>query len=933
MSSITLSHTTDVNLQAARLTRHLLDNDGPDDDAELMASTVYDTAWLALVKKRDTGGQQQWLFPECFQYILETQQTDGGWEARRSQVDDILNTAASLLVLWRHASEPLQLTSGQAAEVKDRVERATAALQHMLDDWDVSAATHVGCEIIVPTLLRLLKEEGASFEFPSRDALMDMHTAKMSAFNPECLYGKTQVAALHHLEAFMGQIDYSRVAHHKVDGGFMRSPSSTAAYLIGLPDPAWDDEAENYLATVLTKTGGKGAPGAFPSTNLESSSKAISTLLQAGFSAKHLGSSATEVAQLLDQALEEGSGTVGKMPSVMADAGDTAQVLGALGKLGIPKPAKLDCVTSNHTRIDPSDRGYNRFGVIGNVLIALLHQPDPAKHIGQISVVLEDLCHAWWKTPWPVQDERNLSPLYPGMVVVQALVEVLDLVETDRLPESLVSDTKIRTKIAVAIFHVAIRTVEAQEGEGSWGESVEETAYAVILLSGAARITIFDPVRQQLVDAVRRAEKWLGPRASPAGDRLWTGKLTYGSPVVTRAYRLAALRSASQIAAAGTVGRCLHTAGPARESLAYVKVYRATPLFSDVPEHRLLTAVIESSLFLPMLKEHTYDVFTRENVGKDKYFTLIPFTWTGCCMIMGLQPSAEFLWELTTIGVLGFQVDEFIEGVAQPVFAGNHDVVKRYVRYLLPMEPSDSATEPDGLQGIERLKPLQSFRNFIMQHWAVAAATPADRLNLARELRAYLLAQIQQAEDNVRFAQSAVFAPATSYFSWARSIATDHIASPLYFAFLACLIPQTVCPSLAGADILPTVEEKYYAEAVSNHSGCMCRIYNDLGSVSRDAAEGNINSLDYPDFDHTVSKTKKEALWEIAQFERAAWEDALRRLEGASKRRMAQLGDKARKSIEMRMKYWRMYCHITDLYGQIWVVRDFSSDVIQAARR
>ncbi|KAK2037684.1 ent-kaurene synthase [Colletotrichum somersetense] len=938
MSAIHPSHATDIDSQAACLTRYLLDNNAPDDMAEFITPSVYDTAWLALIKKRDASGQLYWLFPECFQYIVDTQQTDGGWEAQRSHLDGILTTAASLLAFRCHASEPLQTAASvRAAELNDRVERATIALQHMLSSWDVAGATHVGWEMIVPTLLQLLKDEGASFEFPGETALMEMHANKMSAFKPDCLYGKTQPAALHYLEAFMGQINYSRVAHHKVDGGFMRSPSSTAAYLIGLPDPAWDDEAENYLATVLAKTGGRSVPGVFPTINLGSSS-ALSILIEAGFSAEQLGSSTTEVAQLLNQALEAESSAIGLVPSVVANAGGAAKVLGALGKLEITKSAVCmvqDHMTNSHVRTDTSKLVCSSFGATGNILLALLRQPDPAEHLGQISDVLRVLCNAWWKNTWPVQDEQNLSPLYPAMVVVQALVEVLDLVENHRLPESLVSDSMIRTQIAVAIFHAATRTVEAQESEGSWGGSEEKTAYAVILLSAAVRVTVFDPVRQQLVSAVRRAEEWLGPKASPAGDNsLWVGKVTYGSPVFTQAYRLAALKSASLLPAAATIGHCLHTAGPARDSQAYIKVYSVTPLFSKVPEHRLLTAVIESSLFLPMLKEHTFDLFPRENVGKDKYLTLLPFTWTGCCMLMELHPSAEFLWELMIIGVKGFQTDEFTEGVIQPSFARDYEPVRQYVRYLIPTEPGDSSIDPDELPDVERLKPLESYRDFIMKHWAVTAATPADRLTLAREMRAMLLAHIQQADDNVRLARdAAAFAPTTSYFLWARYVGTDHGSAPIYFAFLACLIPQTVCPSLAGVDILPTAEEKYYGEATRRHLGCMCRIYNDLGSVSRDAAEGNINSLDFPEFDHTVARTKKEALWEIAQFERAALEHSLERLEAATKTRMASLGGRAKKATEARMKYFRMYCHIVDLYGQIWVVRDYSSKVLPAARR
>ncbi|KAI6445468.1 hypothetical protein MCOR22_004255 [Pyricularia oryzae] len=828
MSSTTVPNTTAVDLEAASLTQHLLDSYSAGLDAGSITPSVYDTAWLALVKKQNAKGEQQWLFSECFQYILETQLADGGWQSC-SQVDGILNTAASLLALRRHASEPLQIAGMQAEDVHARVERATVALQVLLSAWEVAQTveenTHVGYDLIVPTLLRLLNDEGIAFEFQGRAALTEMHKAKTSAFNPENLYGKTETTAIHYLEAFLGQIDYSKVAHHKVHGAFMDSPSSTAAYLIGLPDAAWDDEAEGYLVNVLTRAGGKSVPSAYPSINFEAL-WVLSALTQAEFSAEQLGSSATDVAQVLGRAFEAGSDAVGfgtprlaliektrmlikhgpPVPSIMLEAEETAKLLISVNKLGITKSAaKLvqDYETGSH--MDDS------FSAKCNFLLALLHQPNAAEYFDQIAQVLEVVCTFWWKSNWPIQDKRNSSPYYPSMLVVQALVNLLELVEANRLPESLVSDTTISTKISLAIFHASTRTIDAQENGGSWNQSVEETAYAVILISAAARVTMFDPIRQRLVDAVRAGEKWLQQNqhgASPLGEHLWIGKVT--------------------------------------------------------------------------------------------------------------------------CGVFGFQTDEFFEGVLRPE---DLDLFRRYVRYLVPVEFDDSHFEPDKIPGIERLKPMAKYTDYIMNHWAVQKATPADRLNLARELRAYLFSQIQQTELNIQMnRQGDAFKHPQSFFLWARTVGTENIASPLYFAFLACIIPQSVLPSLAGSDILPTMEEKYYGEAVCKHSAAMCRMYNDLGSIARDTAEKNLNSVHFPEFDKTLAETRKQALWDIAQFEREAFEDACARMERATKKRMAGMGEKEKKATELRIKYWRMYCNITDLYGQIWVVKDFSAPVFQPAR-
>lgn len=65
-------------------------------------------------------------------------------------------------------------------------------------------------------------------------------------------------------------IDFDKVAHHKVHGSMMASPSSTAAYLLNVSN--WDDEAEAYLRQVIKSGAGRGSggvPSAYPSMHFE----------------------------------------------------------------------------------------------------------------------------------------------------------------------------------------------------------------------------------------------------------------------------------------------------------------------------------------------------------------------------------------------------------------------------------------------------------------------------------------------------------------------------------------------------------------------------------------------------------------------------------------------------------------------------------------
>lgn len=235
-----------------------------------MSCAVYDTAWVAMVTKPTAAGRQ-WLFPQCFDYILDAQQDDGSWPTYAAPIDGILNTAASLLALKKHADTPHQITTPSPEDLRKRIVRGTAALERLLHAWDVDETVHVGFEFLVPTLLQLLEKEGICFDFPGRAALMAQNRAKLAKFRIEYLYTEHKTTAIHSLEAFLPSLDYNKVRHHKDFGALMASPSSTAAYLMSCSP--WDDESESYLRDVINLGAGRGSggvPSAFPSTYFES---------------------------------------------------------------------------------------------------------------------------------------------------------------------------------------------------------------------------------------------------------------------------------------------------------------------------------------------------------------------------------------------------------------------------------------------------------------------------------------------------------------------------------------------------------------------------------------------------------------------------------------------------------------------------------------
>jgi len=98
----------------------------------------------------------------------------------------------------------------------------------------------------------------------------------------------------------------------------------------------------------------------------------------------------------------------------------------------------------------------------------------------------------------------------------------------------------------------------------------------------------------------------------------------------------------------------------------------------------------------------------------------------------------------------------------------------------------------------------------------------------------------------------------------------------------------------------------------------MCRMYNDIGSLRRDRREWNVDSLDFPEFYSGGSSTTvdgeealKEQLFGLAQYKRSCLDLAMDRFSKIASPETLQT--------------FRVFVDITDLFGQIYVVKDIAS--------
>ena len=223
--------TPEVNEEAVALIAQLAEGCTQAAAFSSFSTTIYDTPWVAMVSK-DFHGEKRWLFPQRFEYLLAHQTDEGGWESYASEVDGIPNTMAAFLALKLHADTPQYPECLLPDDIGTRLFRASVALQNMLNEWGIEVCIHVGFEILVPSLLKLLQEQGLSFTIPDEGALMALNRKKLANFDPQMLYQKTCTTMIHSLEAFLDRIDFDKIGHHKVGRSMMGSPASTATYLM-----------------------------------------------------------------------------------------------------------------------------------------------------------------------------------------------------------------------------------------------------------------------------------------------------------------------------------------------------------------------------------------------------------------------------------------------------------------------------------------------------------------------------------------------------------------------------------------------------------------------------------------------------------------------------------------------------------------------------
>lgn len=508
---------------------------------------------------------------------------------------------------------------------------------------------------------------------------------------------------------------------------------------------------------------------------------------------------------------------------------------------------------------------------------------------------------------------------------------ILTLVLWDQGVLSNLSKAFLQEKMLVTTSQSLIRTLQTQNGNGSWGQtpSREETAYALLTIVALANLPLTTSLRYKINFALEHGRDYLlkEQRTDSAPECLWVAQLTYGSQTLSQSFVLGALKSLSVSLKSGIKLEGLFDV-PLSKVAKFTEFYLQLPIFAETPEWCIQSSLIEGYLFLPQLRNNNLGIFPRHGMRDEKYIEFIPFTWTAMNNLKNTFIRTNIIYDMMAISVLIYQVDEYMEAVIGTRFISRlfevrdviHSIFQKLEAGNLDSKPQSQGEDREittaGSGGIQEVcHTLTEFVLYTLRHPRMQIVSDYDKRFWRTSTKAFLLAHITQVEDNHRLYHaknqshggSGHPSATSSFFDWVRTIGTDHGSSPYGFASFICLLERR-------EDCFRGVEAKYMAQAFCQQLGTMCRMYNDYGSARRDRQEKNLNCLDFPEFQNQdrseTEESRKQKLLRLAGYERKCLDLSL-----------AELGQVCEGNLYQTI---RMFCDVTDLYGQMYVVKDLT---------
>lgn len=542
------------------------------------------------------------------------------------------------------------------------------------------------------------------------------------------------------------------------------------------------------------------------------------------------------------------------------------------------------------------------------------------------------------------------------MLLAKAFVMFLDRWESKALDRSQILEELLRERIPVILFDILLKILDSQEDDGSWSQQREPTAYATLALTALRRLPWVKPFAPEIQLRVSRGNDYLNDSKNlwRHGDHIWIEKIAYSNSNLALAYCLAATKSAEGMKGTPCLGQevsDLLSSSP-KMVRSFQMFFSGVHTFSKVPAWKLELWILQAFQFCPRLGRAGLDITIPKDVSDDKYLAYVPFTWIATCN--GSQRmSLSSQWEMMVCSVLNYQVDEFMEcSVSQEYSEGIVHLKSVVHRLCLSRRPEPATpyiksqksknspdqclteetisrgdlTPPDSEADIAIREAEDTIAQFVAKflcHPKVVKSPDWMQSWLAQQLRRCVLAHLTHLEDCKEYAgpsspgHTHTTKPWT-YFDWVHSTPADNTTAKFSFVFYMCLVLGQGGDKLLGNSEETKVSyfPRYVAENMCNHLAAMCRQQNDYGSISRDRAEGGLNSADFSDLylggidadgDDKIH-VAKEMLLNVAAYERSCLENSI-----------MELGKYLDPGV---MDALKVFVNITDLYGQIYIVKD-----------
>ena len=560
------------------------------------------------------------------------------------------------------------------------------------------------------------------------------------------------------------------------------------------------------------------------------------------------------------------------------------------------------------------------------------------------------------------------------MLLSEAIIHLLELWDERQVEGFL--DTSLKYKISMTLVQIINRTLMTQCSDGSWGldRSPETTAYAILTLRATSSLPWMAQMKAQITLAIQNGQQFLSECGSTwkSAQYLWVEKVTYGSSSLSEAYCLAAMRTTEASRQWSSVVKdLLQVPEKAVEKIS--KLFSSLQGFHAEPAWKIEACVLEGLLFVPQLKSARADILPGQKAAKNEYLNFIPCTWVLVNNMQHLFLNAKLLWDMMVLTLCNFRVDEYMETSLTELQKGDVDEVRSIIRELCaggngirdhkPKTQSQDAcsklsnghrspsTKPNGnlsevsdKQHAEKLADVRAvlspYVEAMLSYPGLLKASSIDRSTLSLELSTFLLSHIDQLQGNECFASQAdrttreatrFHNPRASFFTWAHTTGADSVSCPFSFAFLTCLVASANKNSQGPC--FRTATQRYLAKDLCGRLAVMSRLYNDYGSLARDIAEGNVNSVNFPEFyDDLTSQDgdddnekatgaqlvrQKKQVLEIAIHERECADMVLAKL-------LKCLGEEKGADRRRVVRALRLFTGVSELYADIYVARDLS---------